>query len=80
MLFRSPAPALGQQLPDHSVEAGFIVLQGEGLRALFPRVVSDGHRAQAVDGAEGELVPVLLPKKAISYCQAFSNESLYILA
>ena len=54
----------GQQIADDAVDLPLIVQQGEGLRSLLPGVASDHHRAQAVDGAEGQLVRVAFPEEA----------------
>ncbi len=57
-------PGAGKQVADDALDLPLIVQQGESVRALLPGVVLDDHRAQAVDGAEGQLVRVLLAKEA----------------
>ena len=54
----------GQKIPDHALDLPLIVQQRECLCAFLPGVGPDHHRAQAVDGAEGQLVRVFFTEEA----------------
>ena len=51
-----------EEIPDHALDLPLIVQQGKCFRVFLPGVVADHHRAQAVDGAEGQLAGVVFPK------------------
>lgn len=55
---------MGKQVPNDSVNFPLIIQQGKRLGILLAGIVLNHHRAQAVDGPEGELVRIRFTEQA----------------